>query len=358
MTLFALLKGNTTFKDILAWMIFNESNQVLKDVFEKEKINIPSKSTYHRILVNTDNNALELVFREFFFPYTKQKNIAIDGKWLRGSDVNGQYTQESHKAILNILDKDIKIVFAHKFLKKDKKSEITALKEVLQENLFSDEQQIFSFDALLTQSEILNTINEQGNRYLAKLKDNQLHLKEKAIKTIERFDEASDIVDDKDSYINENNKRVSRKIEVFQNKSTNLVMYHEKFDNIQSLIKVTKTLTSPISGEIRSSTQYLMANFKTTAQEFHEKILQHWRVETYHYHLDMLTEEDNHIAYIEPFSISILRSFAINLYQLFLNANKGKKVLPSGKTTMAEIKRNSQHRNDFTADLFEQEVAA
>ncbi|MDQ7067785.1 MAG: hypothetical protein Q9M40_07320 [Sulfurimonas sp.] len=110
------------------------------------------------------------MFREFFFPYTKQKNIAIDGKWLRGSDVNGQYTQESHKAILNILDKDIKIVFAHKFLKKDKKVKLLHSKEVLQENLFSDEQQIFSFDALLTQSEILNTINEQGDRYLAKLK--------------------------------------------------------------------------------------------------------------------------------------------------------------------------------------------
>ena len=357
MTLFALLKGNTTFKDILAWMIFNENNQVLKDVFEKDKINIPSKSTYHRLLINTDNNALELVFRKFFLPYTKQKNIAIDGKWLRGSDVNGQYTQETHKAILNILDKDVKIVFAHKFLTKDKKSEITALKEVLQENLFSDEQQIFSFDALLTQSEILNTINEQGNRYLAKLKDNQLHLKEKAIETIERFDEASDTVDNKDSYINENNKRVSRKIEVFQNQNTNLVMYHEKFDNIQSLIKITKTLTSPITGEIRVSTNYLMANFKANAQEFYEKTLQHWRVEIYHYHLDMLTEEDDHIAYKEPFSISILRSFAINLYQLFLNENKGKKILPSGKTTMAEIKRNSQHRDNFTADLFEQEIA-
>ncbi|MDQ7061428.1 MAG: hypothetical protein Q9M43_09965 [Sulfurimonas sp.] len=58
----------------------------------------------------------------------------------------------------------------------------------------------------------------------------------------------------------------------------------------QSLIKITKTLTSPITGEIRSSTQYLMANFKATVQEFHEKTLQHWRLETYHYHLDMLTE--------------------------------------------------------------------
>jgi len=102
--------------------------------------------------------------------------------------------------------------------------------------------------------------------------------------------------------LTENNKRVSRKVEV--------------------------TITS----------QYLMANFKTTAEEFHQKILQHWRIETYAvnvvrkcprgtYHLDMLMEEDNHIAHKEPFSIAILRNFSVNLYQLFLNANKDKKVL-------------------------------
>ena len=200
MTLFAIIKGNTTFKDIYSWMMYNENNELLNKIFEKEKIKIPSKSTFHTLLTNTDNNALERVFREFFFPFITQKNIAIDGKWLRGSDVNGQYTQERHKAILNILDKDIKIVFAHKFLDKNKSSEITALKEVLSDNdIFSDEQQIFSFDALLTQSEILNTIDEQNNRYIAKLKDNQKNLKEKAIETIENFEEPTDIVDNEDS---------------------------------------------------------------------------------------------------------------------------------------------------------------
>ena len=354
MTLFAIIKGNTTFKDIYSWIMYNENNELLKEIFEKEKIKIPSKSTFHTLLTNTDNNALEKVFREFFFPFIAQENIAIDGKWLRGSDVNGQYTQEKHKAILNILDKDIKIVFAHKFLTKKKSSEITALKEVLSDNdLFSDEPQIFSFDALFTQSDILNTIDEQNNRYIAKLKDNQKNLKEKAIETIESFKEPTDIVDDEDSYFSENNKRVSRKVEVFQNKNADLVMHHENFHNIQSLIKVTKTLTSSITGEVTITEQYLMANFKTTAKEFHQKILQHWRVETYHYHLDMLTEEDEHIAHKEPFSIAILRSFTINLYQLFLNANKDKKVLPTGKTIMADIKRACHYRDDFSAELFE-----
>ena len=91
----------------------------------------------YRILVNTDNEELEKVFVSFFAKYVKKKNIAVDGKWLNGSDVNGQYTQENHKMIFNIFDKDSKIVLAHKFLKKGKLSEIPAFKELLEDDSFT-----------------------------------------------------------------------------------------------------------------------------------------------------------------------------------------------------------------------------
>ena len=64
-TLFALIQGNTTFKEIVFWMIFNKENAIFKLLFKKDIIDIPSKSTYHRMLINTDNDALEKVFRSF-----------------------------------------------------------------------------------------------------------------------------------------------------------------------------------------------------------------------------------------------------------------------------------------------------
>lgn len=67
----------------------------------------------------------------------------------------------------------------------------------------------------------------------------------------------------------------------------------------------------------------------------------------------MLTKEDSHIAYENPFVMAILRSFAINLYQLFYNSNKDKKVLKNGKTTTATIRKACIHSDRFTADLFE-----
>ena len=51
--------------------------------------------------------------------------------------------------------------------------------------------------------------------------------------------------------------------------------------------------------------------------------------------------------------LEVPRSFALNLYQLYHNENKGKK-LPTGKVTMAEIKRTCKHDDTFTAELFEQ----
>ena len=353
MALFGLLKGYVTYKDLHAWMQYQEENEILKKLFKKDKVNVPSRSTLHNLLMNIDNNELEIVFRKHFAPYVKLDNIAIDGKWLRGSDISGQYTQESHKCILNMLDKDAKIVIAHKFLEKGKLSEIPAFRELIEDNLFSKVKQIFSFDALLTQVKLLNGIDESGRRYIAKVKNNQEGLKDKAKEIVAIFPEPTDSYTN-DIFTIEGNKITRRKVDVFENRSCNLVMFYGDFKNIQTIIRVTKEVSDNKTGEIKRTVHYNIANFKADAKSFHDTILQHWRVETYHYHLDMLTKEDNHNSYINPFSMSILRSFAINFYQLYFNAHEGEKIMKA-KVTMAEIKRTCHHLDDFTSDVFELE---
>jgi len=259
MGLFGLLKGFVTFKDLHAWMQYQENNGIFKKLFKKEKVNIPSRSTLHHLLMNVDNNELETVFRKHFEPYVNLDNIAIDGKWLRGSDISGQYTQESHKCILNMLDKDIKIVIAHKFLEKGKLSEIPAFQELLEDKLFSKEGQIFSFDALLTQVNLLNTVDESGRRYIAKVKGNQEGLKDKAKKK-------------NDIFTIEGNKITRRVVDIFENRSCNLVMFYGDFKNIQTIIRVKKEVTDNKTGEIKITTHYLIANFKATAKDFHDTI--------------------------------------------------------------------------------------
>ena len=357
MTLFALIKGNVTFKDIYGWMVFQKDNKYLKKLFNYKKdehINIPSRATLHRILINIVNEELEMIFREFFTPFIDEKNVALDGKWLRGSDIDGQYVKEKHQAVMNIMCKDTKIVFGHVLLNKDKKSEIPAFTDLLEEEFFSKNGQILSFDALTTQIPILNKINEQGNYFIAKVKNNQLNLKNQVIEKINEFVNPTEVYKDTSITLTENNKSVKREVEIYQNIGADIVLYHSDFKNIQTLIKVTKETTNLKTQIVTITEQYLIANFKTTALEFHNKILQHWTIETYHYHLGMLTREDNHIAYKNPFCVSILRSFTINLYQLFLNVYKNQTdILPTGKVIMADIKRNCIHDTQFAFDLFE-----
>jgi len=236
MSLFALIKGDVTFDDIHFSISFYAENKLFKKLFGKNAIEIPSRSTLHRILINTDNNALEVIFRDYFGKYIDKKNIAVDGKWLRGSDIKGQYTDESHKSILNIFDKDTKIVMGHKFMKKDKSHEIPAFKEMLEDKKFCNEGQIFTFDALLTQEDILNTINEKNNKYIARVKNNQKSLKEKVELTVSNFLNSIESYEDSKQYKTENSsKSVKRIVDIFYNKSTNRILYHEKFDNIQTL---------------------------------------------------------------------------------------------------------------------------
>jgi len=353
MSLFGLLKGYVTYKDLHGWMQYQMNNQLFKKLFGKETINIPSRSTLHNLLMNTDNNELEIVFRDYFFPYVNLDNICVDGKWLRGSDVSGQYSSESHKSIFNILDKEQKLVIAHKFMEKGKLSEIPAFKELLHDKCFAKEHQIFSFDALLTQVDLLNTINDTNRRYIAKVKGNQEGLLDKAKATIELFEKASQSYIPKPTI--EGNNLTKRSVEIYESSDCNLVMFHSDFKNIQTLIKVTKEVTNSDTGEITTTISYLIANFKSSAHSFHNAILKHWDIETYHYHLDNLTKEDEHIAYVNPFSIAILRSFVINLYQLYFNRHKDEKIMKS-KVTMSEIKRTCHHLDDFTSQLFEMEA--
>ena len=191
-----------------------------------------------------------------------------------------KYVQEQHQAVLNILCKDTKIVFGHVLLNKDKKSEIPAFTDLLEQEFFSKKGQILSFDALTTQIPILNKINEQGNFYIAKAKGNQLNLKKDVISKINEFVKPTDTYIADSIGVTENNKCVKRTVEIYQNIGADLVLFHNNFKNTQSLIKVTKEITDLKTKIVTTNTQYLIANFKTTAQEFHNKILQHWRIES------------------------------------------------------------------------------
>jgi len=96
--------------------------------------------------------------------------------------------------------------------------------------------------------------------------------------------------------------------------------------HIKTIIRIDKTIysTNKKTGEIKETltTSFAIANFKDKAKAFHEIQLKHWQVETMHFHKDKSLYEDLHTANINPMTMTILRSFVINI----LHLNKVKSI--------------------------------
>lgn len=116
---------------------------------------------------------------------------------------------------------------------------------------------------------------------------------------------------------------VKREVSIFTN---DCCFYHKGMAHIKTIIRIDKTIhsTNKKTGEIReaSTTSFAIANFKNNAKFFHNLQLKHWQVETMHFHKDKSLYEDLHIANINPMTMTILRSFVINI----LHLNKVKSI--------------------------------
>ena len=120
------------------------------------------------------------------------------------------------------------------------------------------------------------------NKYYSKLKGNQKKLLQKAIKI-------SDTQIPTDIYISslkqESKYLVQRKVSTFTNDSC---FYHNGMTHIKTIIKIDKTIYSnnKKTGEIKEivTTSFAIANFKNSAEFFHNLQLNHWKVETMHFY--------------------------------------------------------------------------
>jgi len=323
----SMFLGNKNMIQMHEWLEVNFNERYFKKLINKEKENlkIPSYPTVRRMIINIDSNKMEEIFRAYFIPRVeidKDSQIASDGKVMNGSGRKGKYNIKRNSGMLNMVETKSKIILAHREIG-SKESEIPAFQEMLKLK-FSDEPFLHTFDAMNTQEDSLNAVHNDGKRYLAKVKGNQGNLQKQTIKTFEEEykRENNSIVSFKDKRASlEGNKWVRRETYILSSQSCNLVMYNKKFNHVKTIIKQVK-YTDDGSGKEKVKENYLIENFDETPSYFQKSIKDHWICETYHYHKDMITCEDDSKLSINPFGLSILMSFVINAIQLYLNEHK------------------------------------
>lgn len=333
----SMFAGNSAMTEMYNWLEYNYNTQSFKRLIsrEKEELKLPSYATMRRMIVNLNSSKLEELFRAYFIPKAKLEDggqLAVDGKMMNGSGRKGEYQVKRNSGMLNVVETQSKIIIAHREICA-KKSEIPSFQEILKMK-FSDKPFLYTFDALNTQKEGLESIHNSGDRYLAKVKGNQKNLKKQIIDTFEEEYEREEnsilkIRDKRESI--EGNKWVRRETFVLTSKNCNIVIFNTNFNHVKTIIKQVKYITDK-KGKETVKENYLIANFSETPTYFQSAIKDHWLCETYHYHKDMLTEEDDCKLSVNPFGLSIFRSIVINCVQLYLNEHKphDKKIIMAG----------------------------
>jgi len=333
----SMFAGNSEMTEMYNWLELNYNTHSFKVLIkrEKEELKIPSYATMRRMIININSSKLEELFRDYFIPRAKLENggqLAVDGKMMNGSGRKGEYTTKRNSGMLNVVETQSKIIVAHREIG-SKKSEIPSFQEILKMK-FSDKPFLYTFDALNTQKEGLESIHKSGDRYLAKVKGNQKNLQKQIIETFEEEykREGNSILKIRDKRESiEGNKWVRRETFVLTSNSCNIVIFNTNFNHVKTIIKQVKYITDK-KGKETVKESYLIANFSETPTYFQSAIKDHWLCETYHYHKDMLTEEDDCKLSVNPFGLSIFRSIVINCVQLYLNEHKprDKKVIMAG----------------------------
>ena len=350
----SMFADNKAMTEMYNWIELNYNTPSYKRLIgrEDEELKIPSYPTIRRMIININPIKIEEIFRRYFIPRAKleeDSQIAVDGKMMNGSGRKGKYKRKQNDGMLNMVDTNSKIIIAHKEIGA-KKSEIPTFQEMLKVK-FSDKPFLYTFDAINTQEDGLNLIHKGGDRYLAKVKGNQKNLKKQIIDTFEeeyqREENTVLHIKDKQASI-EGNKWVRRETFVLTSYSCNIVIFNIKFNHVKSIIKQIKYITDE-RGKEKIKKQYLIANFGESPEYFQKAIKDHWICETYHYHKDMLTCEDDCKLSINPFGLSIFRSFVINAVQLYLNAHKR----TNKKLSMKKIYSSCKNNPFFLGDLDE-----
>ena len=287
-----------------------EHEQFLREYFEL--INgIPSHDTIQRAFAMVSPECLQ-GFRNRFNDLLNtgegkkvQKILGIDGKTQRGSG------NESQKANHIVSAVDENGICLGESRVDEKSSEITAIPELL-DNL-NIKGHIITTDAMGTQKEIVKKIRQKGADYVLALKGNQGTL----YAGVKLYFQDTEILSKCDYHKTVEKARGGiEKREYWQTNDIVWLPQKKDWTGIKSIAMTRNTIIK--NGKTTIEERYFISSLDGSVKEIARAIRGHWRVESYHWQLDVTFREDGdhtldkHVAY----NLNIMRKMALNLLKL------------------------------------------
>ena len=295
---------------------------------------IPRYITFSRIFESlnpNDFNACIIAQLQAAGIDTKSKQIAIDGKVMRGSrDENNK-----HINCVSAWACDQGLTLAQAFVD-EKSNEITAIPELLA--MLDLKDTVITIDAMGTQTSIIQDIIKREGDYVVSVKKNQPQLFDEIV---DQFDYAErQLMEDPKSlgnmwsYAQDEEKKHGR----FTRRTT--LVCHElhwmnkeilsNWSGLSCVILVQREVWGK-DGKLHKETSYYMSSLKeSNAQEIQSYVRGHWKIENNcHWVLDTIFKEDHHQVKKKNAAKnwSTMRRIALNLWNSLPQTGK-KKSLP------------------------------
>lgn len=276
------------------------------------KSGIPKSTTFARLFNALDSTKFKTCFEAWIrsLPVNlKDKQIAIDGKTIRGS--KHQSNGEGATHIVSAFAHEYGLVLSQQKVA-EKSNEITAIPELLT-NL-ALEGSIISIDAIGTQTEIASQIVNKKADYILALKENQPSLYKDAKLYLDDPDKA--VIYDEYEDTDAGHGRIEvRNCKVVKDINWLKELYPD-WQNLQSIAKVNSIRIDKKTLKEERQTRYYISSLAVNAKTMLSYVRNHWSVENkVHWVLDMNFKEDSCRTRTDhgAENFALMRKLALNL---------------------------------------------
>lgn len=279
---------------------------------------IPSHDTIQRVFAMVPSEFLETFQKKWNDMLNSDEGnkvkrlLAIDGKTQRG---NGGKTQKANH-IVSVVD-DRGFCLGQKRVE-EKTNEIKAIPELL--DCLNIKGTIITTDAMGTQTAIVKKIRQKRADYVLALKANQGNLLEE-VKLY--FSDPEFLGQCAYKKTVEKARGRIEKREYWQTGDIAWISRKKEWSGLKSILLTRNTITGE-DGENKVEERYYISSLAMDIEEIARAVRGHWKVESYHWHLDVTFREDgNHTLEKQAaYNLNIIRKMALNILKLVEIGNR------------------------------------